>query len=272
MRGLRNRMRMKCGPFPIRSAARFFLVRFFRFFSIKNWAETIYLSKKRVVPKIHLINTPMKNPLVSLFATGCLALLLVPLCPAQDDVEGDVQTLLGAKKFKTRGAEKEDKPTEVREVFVTRGIPTNIAVAEEEGLVKVEKTGNSGVAKISVPVDASSKLTNRSIQFKVNSTEFADAASFAELERLTKIFQDSRLGEYRFIVEGHSSAEGGEEHNQSLSQRRADAIVAELVSRGVSKSLLVSLGFGEAKANFPDSAPEYELAQDRRVEIFRITK
>ncbi len=48
------------------------------------------------------------------------------------------------------------------------------------------------------------------------------------------------------IVEigGHASAEGAAKHNVSLTQRRVDAVVVELVRRGVKKERLVSVGYG----------------------------
>lgn len=48
------------------------------------------------------------------------------------------------------------------------------------------------------------------------------------------------------IVEigGHASAEGAARHNVALTQQRTDAVVRELVKRGVKKERLVAVGYG----------------------------
>jgi len=55
--------------------------------------------------------------------------------------------------------------------------------------------------------------------------------------------------QFRVQVEGHSSSDGTDEHNQSLSSRRADAVVAYLVSHGIDKERLGSKGFASSTPN-----------------------
>ena len=50
----------------------------------------------------------------------------------------------------------------------------------------------------------------------------------------------------RVQVDGHASSEGGEAHNQTLSEDRASAVVDYLVARGVAKNRLVSRGFSSS--------------------------
>ena len=50
----------------------------------------------------------------------------------------------------------------------------------------------------------------------------------------------------RVQVDGHASSEGGEAHNQTLSEDRASAVVDYLVARGVAKDRLVSKGFSSS--------------------------
>jgi outer membrane protein OmpA-like peptidoglycan-associated protein len=51
---------------------------------------------------------------------------------------------------------------------------------------------------------------------------------------------------FRVQVDGHASSEGGEAHNQTLSEDRASAVVDYLVARGVAKNRLVSRGFSSS--------------------------
>ena len=54
------------------------------------------------------------------------------------------------------------------------------------------------------------------------------------------------LGEVRYIiVNGHADRLGSNEYNQRLSEKRADAVRAYLVSKGVDQSKVETLGFGK---------------------------
>ena len=68
------------------------------------------------------------------------------------------------------------------------------------------------------------------------------------------------------VVQGHTDATGTEEHNQDLSERRAEAIANRLVGNGVDERRVAAIGFGEG---YPvadnDSTRGRQL--NRRVEI-----
>jgi outer membrane protein OmpA-like peptidoglycan-associated protein len=51
---------------------------------------------------------------------------------------------------------------------------------------------------------------------------------------------------FRVQVEGHASSEGGDERNQTLSEKRAAAVVNYLVAHGIAKDRLVSKGFASS--------------------------
>ncbi len=70
-------------------------------------------------------------------------------------------------------------------------------------------------------------------------------------------------------VMGHTDSTGAEAYNQGLSQRRAEAVANYLVSRGVSRARIETMGYGEEYPVADNSTPEGR-AQNRRVEI-RIT-
>jgi len=65
-------------------------------------------------------------------------------------------------------------------------------------------------------------------------------------------------------IHGHASADGDDSYNLDLSTRRANAVYAALVERGVSASQLTSQGFGEARLKNLDNP---ESPENRRVEM-----
>jgi len=70
-------------------------------------------------------------------------------------------------------------------------------------------------------------------------------------------------------VMGHTDSTGSDQYNLNLSRQRAESVANYLVSRGVSRARLETIGYGE---QYPvaDNTTEAGRAQNRRVEI-RIT-
>ena len=80
-------------------------------------------------------------------------------------------------------------------------------------------------------------------------------------------------GAAREAAVGHADRLGSNDYNQKLSEKRADAVRAYLVSKGVEQSKVETLGFGKTlpvKA-CPDQKDRKQLIEclqpDRRVEI-----
>lgn len=70
-------------------------------------------------------------------------------------------------------------------------------------------------------------------------------------------------------VMGHTDSTGSESYNLDLSRRRAEAVANYLVSRGVSRARVETLGYGEQYPRADNTTAEGR-AQNRRVEV-RIT-
>ncbi|MBK7949750.1 MAG: OmpA family protein [Deltaproteobacteria bacterium] len=70
----------------------------------------------------------------------------------------------------------------------------------------------------------------------------------------------------KVIIEGHTSSEGTEVYNRSLSERRAAAVVAELTRRGLATARLSAVGAGESRPIAPNT-DETGRSLNRRVEV-----
>ena len=76
----------------------------------------------------------------------------------------------------------------------------------------------------------------------------------------------TRYGDNEVTIVGHTDSTGSDAYNQSLSQRRAAAVLAELERLGVPASRLQALGEGESEPRASNTTAAGR-EQNRRVEI-----
>ena len=82
-----------------------------------------------------------------------------------------------------------------------------------------------------------------------------------KIAAMLKSEQDMQL-----IIEGHTDSDGTTEHNQVLSQKRAESVKSYLVNAGISSSRLFTEGYGESTPVAPNTTATGK-AQNRRVEL-----
>lgn len=105
------------------------------------------------------------------------------------------------------------------------------------------------------------------INFDYNSDDIS-AKSLPSVQALGRALTNQDLKGSTFVVAGHTDAAGGEEYNQGLSERRADAIKRYLVDKyGISGTDLVTVGYGKSKLKDP-SHPMADV--NRRVQVVNV--
>lgn len=105
------------------------------------------------------------------------------------------------------------------------------------------------------------KLDN--IQFEFNSYVLK-TASFSVLDKAVSEMKKSPTT--KFILNGHSSAEGTPDHNMSLSVDRANAVKSYFVNAGIDGSKFTIVGHGE-KEPISSNATENGRMLNRRTAI-----
>ena len=93
----------------------------------------------------------------------------------------------------------------------------------------------------------------------------------SELDKVVDFLKNANK-KAKIEVAGHSDSKGSDPYNLALSKRRANAVAAYLTSKGINKSRIKAIGYGESKpvaANEnPDGSDNAEgRAQNRRTEI-----
>ena len=103
--------------------------------------------------------------------------------------------------------------------------------------------------------EAQPKHFDLMVNFEFDSDKLTAAAQ-ANLDQFAAALRDPRVkdnlkGE-KFAIDGFTDATGTEYYNQTLSQRRASAVVNYLQQHGVDRSALIAKGFGPANPRAPD--------------------
>ncbi len=101
------------------------------------------------------------------------------------------------------------------------------------------------------------------ILFDVDKTDLKGAAK-TNLENLATSLKNNP--QTNISIVGHTDATGSDSYNQGLSERRAAAVKAYLVSNGVGSGRLTTVGKGESEP-IGDNATADGRSQNRRVEI-----
>ena len=90
--------------------------------------------------------------------------------------------------------------------------------------------------------------------------------SMGEINRIVKLMNDNP--DLKFEVQGHTDATGNAANNQTLSEKRAQAIVAKLVEMGIAADRLTAVGKGQTNP-IADNSTDEGRAKNRRVEFVK---
>ncbi len=101
------------------------------------------------------------------------------------------------------------------------------------------------------------------VSFDTNSANIRPGL-YSEIERIAQVM--AQYPQTRVIVEGHTDSKGKDDYNMELSRKRADAVMQELVKRGVNPSQIQTAAYGETMPVASNDTAEGRQ-RNRRVEI-----
>lgn len=110
------------------------------------------------------------------------------------------------------------------------------------------------------------KIVTHGINFDIDKATIKPE-SMGTLNMIVSVMKDNP--EVNFEVDGHTDNSGTSPHNMQLSQARADAVKAQLVTMGVDASRLTTKGYGDSKP-ISDNVTIEGKANNRRVEFVKI--
>lgn len=99
--------------------------------------------------------------------------------------------------------------------------------------------------------------------FPVNESALS-GASLANVNQLAATL--SKYDDTDILIEGHTDADGADDYNETLSQRRAQSVSRQLIANGVKAGRISTVGYGETQP-VSDNTTADGKAQNRRVEV-----
>ncbi len=153
----------------------------------------------------------------------------------------------------------------------TRGLTTESSrqIAEEQRFIDTIRKIKTRQLTLSEREKAAEIARNKpaidlEVYFDYNSSAITKGAE-PELMKLGRALTNSDLRGSVFLVAGHTDAKGGEDYNQGLSERRAQAVKRFLMDKfDLSDDSLVATGYGKAKLKNTDDP---SAAENRRVQV-----
>lgn len=199
-------------------------------------------------------NATYDETLAAVRTLGAMGLLLETLNVHRTDIPSLDE--LGAEPMEVDAATACPLPAGARSLSTTRRTPSTATAA-------------APAPRAQEPVVATEVTLSNQATFGLDSAQLQPAAR-ATLSELVDVIRDGRLvGQIQVV--GHTCDLGPAEYNQSLSERRAQAVVDYLRSAGIGADEITSEGRGESDPRYPNDSEE-NRSRNRRVEISFVTE
>lgn len=175
----------------------------------------------------------------------------------------------GAFKFAVEGGTNYELIGEKEGYFTTR-VPFSTVgkTIPQEELVEMvtDTTFTTKLVLNKIVIDKAIVMEN--IYYEFDESFITDAAA-VELDKLVEILEDNP--QINIELSSHTDAQGDNEYNQKLSQRRAESAVQYLVDSGIDPSRITARGYGEEQLIIKNAVNDDQHEINRRTE-FKVTR
>lgn len=133
----------------------------------------------------------------------------------------------------------------------------------EAPVTTVPITTANSLSSLGVRTDRGLSLTLESVVFRAGSANLSHMSK-PQLDQIAEAIRQNRGRPV--LIEGHTDNTGDSRYNQTLSERRANAVREALIARGIDAARLTAQGLGETKPVGSNSTSAGRQ-QNRRVEV-----
>lgn len=134
----------------------------------------------------------------------------------------------------------------------------------------IDLTGQNEFGELTVDIVMQSVVSLLNTSIVLNNIYFdfdrsdLQPGSSIELDRVVKFLNDNPT--VKIEISAHTDSKGSDDYNLSLSQKRAESVVAFLAGAGIDPARLIAKGYGET-VPVADNSTEEGSAKNRRVEM-----
>lgn len=197
-----------------------------------------------------------RHALCLIVAIGLLATMTAGIASAGEATEGQILQALTPKKPLTRSLSMTPPPEAATPATDTRFVDT-LRNRTTRSLSSGERQQIATIADNRPSIDLE-------INFDYNSATIGTQAKPA-VEALGRALTNPDLKGSTFLLAGYTDAAGSDAYNQTLSERRADAVKHYLVEKfGIAGNDLVTVGYGETRLKKPEAPLD---GANRRVQV-----
>ena len=217
-----------------------------------------------------------KKLVVWLAILGFILLAILCICNSRHKIENDIQarSLAAISDFEGFNGDinvsgrdvtisgtvnSEDLQTKLEQL-----LGSEIGVRKVINNLKVEMPGLIPDEKMIVIQEELNKLIEfDNIEFQSNTAIILPASSML-IDKTARILKNNP--NVTIEVAGHADSIGNPEYNLGLSQRRAEAVLIQLVNRSIDRSRLTAVGYG-SEQGIGDNRTDEGQQKNRRVEF-----
>lgn len=191
-------------------------------------------------------------------AAGAISLAGTGILNAQEARSPDQIIRALKPPAKTRGLTA--SPTEVNRVNDEKKFMETLRGRQTRSLTTDERDKITTISQKKPNIDLE-------INFEYNSAKIASSA-MPQVTALGQALSSSDLKGSTFVVAGHTDGKGNDTYNQSLSERRADAVKRYLMDKyKLDESSLVTVGYGKSQLK---NSSNPLAAENRRVQVINM--
>lgn len=180
----------------------------------------------------------------------------------------EVTATLQDSDLNITGTTSSSKSRDMLQLSISSNIPSQIVTAFNVEIPQTESVSKSPTKQTYITADLCQKqiddlLSDQQVIF-LSDQAIIDESSFTLLDSIA--LTADKCPKTKIEISGHTDANGNSNQNQTLSQKRADAVLSYLVSKGIDIERLSSTGYGDTRP-IATNTTQMGQAKNRRIEF-----
>jgi len=180
----------------------------------------------------------------------------------------EVTATLQDSNLNITGTTSSSESRDTLRLSISSKIPSQIVTAFNVEIPQTESASESPTKQKFITADLCQKqiddlLSDQQVTF-LSDKAIINESSFSLLDSIA--LTANKCPNTKIEIAGHTDANGGSNQNQTLSQKRADAVLSYIASKGIDTERLSSTGYGDTRP-IATNTTQIGQAKNRRIEF-----